>query len=497
MPKMREATLRKLISNGETNTVELKVAVPRPSEMAERLCGLANAQGGFVIIGIEDSALKIVGVPKSRMAMTKDVVLRAARQIEPPLLLDPPEPDVYILDGKQVVVATVPPNRGALYQASGVFWIHKGTYTIPLSAVEIMEVAHDRGLISWETLPTYRATMNDINVAKLEALLKQRSSQGLQDGRFEDVEKVLLGMQCATTKSNGEIVPTNAGILFLGHEPQQFFIQSEVVCILFSNELGVGGYIDRKIIKGTIQELVDGAEEFLNKYVAVGAKIVGWKRIDIPEYPIEALREAVVNAVIHRDYSKEGESIRIFYYPDRIEIHSPGLLLPGITIGQMERGEVRSKLRNPVLAGLLRDIPGYMERIGSGIRLMLSETKRMGLPNPQFREMGEFIVSFRNDHTRSVQLEDTSSNMKQPQQLVLDVLSVSSNPSRMTIPSHIGKREVLAMQYVHEHGSITNHEYREVTGVSEQTANRDLERMVKAGTLTSVGEKRGRYYKLP
>lgn len=121
----------------------------------------------------------------------------------------------------------------------------------------------------------------------------------------------------------------------------------------------------------------------------------GFKRIDIPEYSLETLREAVINAVVHRDYSKRGESVRVFCYPDRVEIHSPGLLLPGITVEQMKRGEVQSKLRNPTLANLLKDTPGYMERLGSGIRFMLDETKRIGLPAPQFRETGEFIVTFR------------------------------------------------------------------------------------------------------
>ena len=69
--------------------------------------------------------------------------------------------------------------------------------------------------------------------------------------------------------------------------------------------------------------------------------------------------------MVHRDYSKRGESVRVFCYPDRVDIHSPGLLLPGITVEQMERGEVQSKLRSPALANLLKDIPGYMERLGS------------------------------------------------------------------------------------------------------------------------------------
>jgi predicted HTH transcriptional regulator len=499
MPRIRESTLRKLIENGETNTVELKVAVPRPGEMAERLCGLANAQGGFIIIGVEDKTLKVVGVPPARMAMTKDMILRAARQIEPVLLLDPPEPEVYLVDGKQIAVVTVPPNRGAIYQAGGVFWVRRGTYTVPLKVTEIMELAYDRRLVSWEAQVARGATIEDIDLGRLRVYLNQRSLQSHQSGRFDDVERVLLGLGCATTASNGEVVPTNAGILFFGQDPQQFVLQSEVVCVLFRDELGVGTYIDRKIVRGTMQDLIDGAEAFLNKYVAVGAQIVGWKRIDLPEYPVEALREAIVNAVIHRDYSRVGESIRVFYFPDRVEIHSPGALLPGITVEQMEQGKVQSKLRNPVLAGLLRDIPGYMERMGSGIRLMLNETKRMGLPAPQFREMGEFIVTFLRKAPSDISPHSATVEEDKPQQLVLDVLPETAPllSSSKTILSDVDKRKAIGMRYVQEHGSITNREYRELTGVSEQTGNRDLEALVEQGALVKVGTKRGRRYKLP
>src|SRR6202171_3276423 len=99
MATLSETTIRRLIVGGETTTVEFKVAVPRPVEMAERLCGMANAQGGVVIIGVEDVERKIVGVPDERMAMTKDVILRAARQImKPALVLDPSEPEIYEVD---------------------------------------------------------------------------------------------------------------------------------------------------------------------------------------------------------------------------------------------------------------------------------------------------------------------------------------------------------------------------------------------------------------
>src|SRR2546421_815530 len=164
MPKLSESALRQLIKNGETSTVELKVASPRPDEMAERLCGLANAKGGFIIVGVADETLEVVGVPEKRIALTKDVALRAARQIKPELLLDPPEPETYILDEKKLVVVIVPPNRGTVYQASGVFWVRRGTYTVPLAISEVMELAHDRGLVNWEKEAIREATMRDIDL---------------------------------------------------------------------------------------------------------------------------------------------------------------------------------------------------------------------------------------------------------------------------------------------------------------------------------------------
>ena len=131
MTRLSESVLKQLIKGGETNTVEFKAAAPRPVEMAERLCGMANTQGGIIIIGVEDSKHKIVGVPDDRMAMTIDTILRAARQnVKPVLVLDPAEPEIYEVDGKQLVIATVPPRRGPIYQSGGVFWVRRGTHTV-------------------------------------------------------------------------------------------------------------------------------------------------------------------------------------------------------------------------------------------------------------------------------------------------------------------------------------------------------------------------------
>src|SRR5260370_16129672 len=114
-----EEALRLVIAHGETTTVELKVASPRPTELAERLCGMANAQGGAIIIGVEDRSLKIVGIQDARAAV--DIALRATRQVQPLLVLDPPEPEICSLEGKLLVIIGVPPHRGPLDPYLGVF----------------------------------------------------------------------------------------------------------------------------------------------------------------------------------------------------------------------------------------------------------------------------------------------------------------------------------------------------------------------------------------
>ena len=491
--QLSEMELKKLIHGGETNTVELKVAAPRAVEMAERLCGLANAQGGMIILGVKDAKHEIVGIPDHRIGETLDVISRAVRQmIKPELALDPPEPEIYTVSGKKLVVATVKPRHGPVYQAHGIYWVRRGTHTVSLGLSELLEMANDRGLVDWEHQPVRNAALEDLDLEKVKAYLARRSANSRQTSRFKDIERVLLGMECAVKTSNGEVVPTNAGMLFFGSHPQEHIIQSDVACVLFRETVGASRYADRRIITGTLQELIDGAELFLSRYIAVGAKVEGFKRIDIPEYSLEVLREAVINAVVHRDYSKRGESVRVFYYPDRVEIHSPGLLLPGITVEQMERGEVQSKLRNPTLANLLMGIPGYMERLGSGIRFMLDETKRLGLPGPQFREMNEFVVSFRKAPAlmSPQQQPQYAGTLWEEQEVVQhEILPQNQSDQRE-------RRLTQAVEYVQKYGFITNSIYRQLTGVSDRTAHRDLETLIERGRLKGTGQKAARRYLL-
>ncbi len=155
-------------------------------------------------------------------------------------------------------------------------------------------------------------------------------------------------------------------------------------------------------------------------------------------------------------------------------------------------------MRNPTLANLLKDIPGYMERLGSGIRFMLDETNRLGLPRPQFREMGEFIVTFLKapalvaPQPQSPPLPQYAGTLWGDEEHApppLEILSKNQSDQRE-------RRLTAALNYVHTHGFITNSIYRQLTGVSDRTAHRDLETLIERGRLKGSGQRAARRYVL-
>lgn len=468
---LNEDELTKMLAGGETEVVEFKIKPPRPGELAERICGMANSRtGGTILFGIEDKTGKLVGIGQPNDSI--DQILRASRLVKPAIALSPPGPAAYKVGGVQIVAVQVPSNNGALYQARGVFWKRQGSHTIPMSSEEVEAHLNTYGSTHWERMLCSRAKLEDINYDLVDRYISYRAERSRHSLRYTSREDLLVGLECSGLDPlTQQLRPTNAGMLMFGYDPQLFIPQSEVVCIRYGDALGVGGYVDRKNFVGNMPELIDKTAEFLTLHTRVGARISGFKREDLPEFPIEALREAVVNAVVHRDYSRVGETVRVFYYADRVEVHSPGLLLPGITTDDLARLRVPSRPRNPLLAGFLRDVPGYMERVGSGIRLMVNEMRHMGLPDPEFVEQHEFVVIFRN--------------------------GTSGEGTGPGTTGTLNSRQLIGLQIVQQKGSISSGEYCAATGASERTARRDLMGMVNRGILATRGKTKSLRYYLP
>ena len=462
---MTEETLRQLIAGGESATVEFKLKAPRPAELAERICGMANTRtGGIIVFGVADAGPKLVGLADANASL--DLTLRATRMLKPALALPPPAPSV--VDGKTMLVVEIPRSPGVLYQSSGVFWIRRGTHTVPMSVEEISLHLNAAGALHWETALCPNATLDDIDPRLVERYLDLRDQRSKQHLRHSSPGAMLVGLHCAAVDpETGMLLPTNVGMLLFGRDPQWRIPQSEIVCVRYADTIGVRKFENRKIFKGTLTELIDQVGEFIRQYLVVGGEIIGFKRVDLPEYPFEALREAVVNAVAHRDYALEGQAIRIFFYTDRVEIRSPGLLPFGVTLEDVVHLRAQSRPRNPTIVQYLRDVPGYMERIGMGIRMMVHEARQLGIPDPEFSEPQEFAVTFRNG--RDLAVEQTPFNA----------------------------RQLLALDLIRQKGSITSRDYSEATGISESTALRELRAMVERGAVVAQGKTRGVRYRLP
>lgn len=471
LEQMSIEELRQLIAGGETVQLEFKLNPPRQYELSERICGMANTRtGGLILFGVEDGTGQPIGI--AQPGLITDELLKAARALKPPLNLATSEPIVFKLDGKNIVAIEIPPNSGILYQCSTRgFVIRKGTHTVGMSVEEVQERLYSYGLMHWEESVCSRASLNDLDPALIERYLSLRNERSRRNLRYSSREELLKGLKCAAPDPQDKSLrPTNTGLLMFGYDPQLFLPQSEVVCIRYADRLGVGKYLDRKNIYGTLPELIDQVEEWLRLNIRVGAVISGFRRNDLPEYPLEALREAVVNAVVHRDFSRIGETVRVFMYTDRLEVRSPGLLLAGITLEDLRQLRVPSRPRNPLLAQFLRDLPGYMERVGSGIRLMISEMQGLDLPEPEFVEQHEFIVIFRNGRA-------------------------NNNEAEAAPQSKLNERQLTGLKLIQVRGSLSNSEYRDATGVTDRTALRDLAEMVDLGLLITKGSKRSqRYY---
>jgi len=204
---------------------------------------------------------------------------------------------------------------------------------------------------------------------------------------------------------------------------------------------------------------VDEVMKFITRHISVRYEFEGKpKRKEVWEYPLEAIREAVINAVVHRDYTAPS-NVQVEIYDDRIEIWNPGRLLPGIIIDDLYKKEHKSVIRNKLIAQIFYDI-GHIEKYGSGTIKIIDFCKRGGIPLPEFKEVsGGFSVVLRKD----IYTEEYLRNLG------------------------LNERQIKAVMYVKEKGKITNKEYQEEFAVSKATATRDLTELVVGHIIDIMG----------
>ena len=203
------------------------------------------------------------------------------------------------------------------------------------------------------------------------------------------VEDVLANIEAAE-RVGDKLLFRNAGVLFFARNVRHFFPQAYITCLLAKGKDKVH-ILDRKDFDGGLVADIENALRFIERNTRTAYRIEGLKRQNIPEYPMKALREAITNAVMHRDWFFDGANVFVEIYTDRIEVSSPGSLPKGLTLADLGRKSVR---RNALVSDLLHRID-FVEKAGTGIRRIRDEASAQDCPEPQFEANSFVTVTFR------------------------------------------------------------------------------------------------------
>lgn len=462
------------------------------ADIAETMVAVANHAGATLVMGVEDG--QAVGV--SDRFQARDRLIEAALSTEPPLII--PLPRMAMVGDKPLMLIQIPSGMPHVYAYSGRYLRREGTENIPLAPNELRYLMIERGDINFEANVAQGATLDDLDWNKAEVYAHNLS--GFSD---DEVEETLLKRGCLV-KRGDELRPTNAGILLFGRDPQRHIIGSDITAVRFAGET-MSDTFSRQDIGGTLPDQIKRAATFLHDHLRKEVMLKeGMQREEFFEYPMEAARELVVNAVAHRAYSIRGDNIRLLIFSDRLEVYSPGGL-PGPMTLQNLRSERFS--RNPIIVQVLADL-NYIEKLGYGVDRVMDLMRAQNLSAPEFHESGGgFRVTLRNATFRNMlaqAVEEAQAEEALPTQDDVPEPIPLAQEAGISFDGvfqgqAINPRQETALLFLHldNHTRITNRDLKRLfPDVHPETIRRDLADLVQKGILLKQGQKRGSYYVL-
>lgn len=427
--------------------------------LAELLVAFANSDGGVIVIGMDANGR----TPGRVYAEELEGVLRSAERLcRPPVHTGWERMD---MPGGAVFAITISRSPELHALQDGRVLIRMGTQNHTLGGEEIRLLAATKSTADYEAEAAPGAKRNDLDDEMVAEYLEKR--QARQRRKITASPDEVLREISALTPDG---LPTVSGLLLFGKSPQTFIPQSGIVFVKFigtepRGEDGLAGYGRREEISGPSARVIERAWQVIFEEMTMGAVVKGLEREEITEYPPFAVREALVNAVCHRDYRLRGRRIEIRMFADRMEVISPGGLPGFITVDNLVEEHFS---RNPrLVAGLFQW--GYIEELGLGIDRMIEDMVQGGHPPPAFKN--------------------------QPHSFTVTLYNSRERKAPPTWTKNMNERQARALTYIRERGSITNREYRDLCpDVSPETLRIDLADLVDRGILLKIGAKKGTYY---
>lgn len=483
--------IEKLLS-GESKNVEYKESRPEKSiKYMKTVIAFANTAGGYLVFGIEDKTQKIVGIPKDIVFQEMDAITNAISDSCEPIII----PDVYpqTVDGKTVIVVAVSAGKQRPYYiksdgpTEGVYMRVSGT-SRKADRIMTREMYYESEGRSYDSLIRTDLNISDEEIAQLCADMKAvaiaNCKNDIQKQSVKNVTKnVLLNWNILAESVDGNIHPTNAYVFLTG---QDAFL-SKIQCGMFKG-ITRDIFVDKRDYAGILWQQVEDSFQFVLRNIRLGAKIEGVYRKDIYELPPDSIRELIINAVMNCSFLQPSH-VQVVIYDDRLEITSPGGLMPGVTIDRMKEGY--SQIRNRALAHAF----SYMNLIegwGTGIPRLIHQMKEYGLREPEFVDMD---IALRINLYRSVNATQSSA-VKLPESAlkVRDNAEMRSKCAQSALNLDLSAQEKLIVNYINENGSITSAKLMQLLDVKKRRAQIILSKLTALGIVCKEGASRNTQY---
>jgi Predicted transcriptional regulator containing an HTH domain and an uncharacterized domain shared with the mammalian protein Schlafen len=431
--------IKSLTISGEGYNVDFNLRVPsKIKEITLELCAFANSEGGYLLLGVDNNG-KIHGLEIDNNKRSK--IQDGIRAISPNIQVD-----LYsvMVDDKKVWVLDVPSGKDKPYVLSGAIYVREGANAQKLTtAEEIRSFFQTSNRIYFDAVP---CSLFEIN--------KELDEDNFRHFRHES--KITENISNSQILDNLQVFDDsgtikNGGVLFFGKEPEKIFPQAVIHCVLFKGVTKVH-IIDDKYYGGTLYNQYKQSEAWIKDKLKVSYIIEDMgPRKEIWEIPLAVFKEAIINAMSHRDYYEKGAVTMVEIYDDRVEISNPG----GLLLAVKKEFGTRSLSRNPLIFGLFTRM-NLVEQVASGIPRMRDEMKKAGLHEPVFTTDGGFFsVSFkRPDSSDSVNgtiigtINGTIKSKEAIEDAVFELIKSNEGLTVSEIVKSIGKSRRTVMRYL-------------------------------------------------
>lgn len=491
--ELAEAVFALRTLDSEVTDIEAKNAtggLPRSARAA--VSAFANTAGGVLLLGVDESSgFSTVGVQDAGK-LASDLSSMLADEFEPPIraLISQLE-----FENKVIVVAEIPAvsyeQRPCFYKGAGMStgsWTRTGASNRKLTPYEVQIMLASRGQPRDDERPVPGTSIADLDQAALENFIRRlRATRPVAFGGLSD-DEILHRSGVIVPGSEGQAVLSLAGVLALGRYPQQWFPQLNLTFVHVPDETATTNrgvrFLDNVAIDGPIPVIVRDALGAITRNLTRRSIISGAGRSDVLEYPELVIREAVVNALVHRDLSPsaEGTQVQVELYPNRLVVRNPGGLHGPVTVDQLFDEGISSS-RNARLLRLLEDVPisgedrTVVENRGSGVREMARALRAAGMSLPVFdNQISRFTATFPNHTLLSDDVIRWIDSLEQ---------------DRLT------DSQIVALATMRSGDSLDNPSFRRLTGVDSRVATAELQDLVGRELVEQIGERRWARYVMP